>query len=130
MRLLDRYVLQNFLIPFLYSTCGFLAIWLVFDFMNNANEFIEYVDAGMTPMQSLTAGTSDAAEAGGIKGIGTLEPGMAADVVGLAVSPLQDIHAVQNVSFVMRDGIIFKQSGAEKPLQQASIETSDVRDAF
>ena len=31
MRLLDRYVLQNFLIPFVYSTVGFLAIWLVFD---------------------------------------------------------------------------------------------------
>ena len=31
MRLLDRYVLQNFVVPFLYCTFGFLAIWLVFD---------------------------------------------------------------------------------------------------
>ena len=41
MRLLDRYVLQNFVIPFLYSTCGFLAIWLVFDLGGNGHDFIE-----------------------------------------------------------------------------------------
>lgn len=41
MRLLDRYVLQNFLIPFLYCTCGFLAIWLVFDLSGNGHDFIE-----------------------------------------------------------------------------------------
>ncbi|MGA3172626.1 MAG: LptF/LptG family permease [Chthoniobacteraceae bacterium] len=41
MRLLDRYVLQSFLVPFLYSTCGFLAIWLVFDLSDNGHEFIE-----------------------------------------------------------------------------------------
>jgi LPS export ABC transporter permease LptG len=41
MRLLDRYVLQNFLIPFLYSTLGFLAIWLVFDLSGNGHEFID-----------------------------------------------------------------------------------------
>ena len=41
MRLLDRYVLQNFVVPFLYSTCGFLAIWLVFDLSDNGHDFIE-----------------------------------------------------------------------------------------
>jgi len=41
MRLLDRYVLQNFLTPFLYSTVGFLAIWLVFDLSDNGRDFIE-----------------------------------------------------------------------------------------
>jgi lipopolysaccharide export system permease protein len=41
MRLLDRYVLQNFLVPFIYSTAGFLAIWLVFDLRDNGHDFIE-----------------------------------------------------------------------------------------
>jgi len=41
MRLLDRYVLKSFLIPFVYSTCGFLAIWLVFDLSDNGHDFIE-----------------------------------------------------------------------------------------
>jgi len=96
----------------------------------NAHEFIEYVTAGMTPMQALTAGTSDAALAGGIKHVGSLEPGMAADMVGLAVSPLEDINSVLNVPFVMRDGIVFKSSGIEVARQQALIQETDVQDAF
>src|SRR5579862_73957 len=41
MRTLDRYVLKNFLVPFLLCFFGFISIWLVFDIMNSANEFIE-----------------------------------------------------------------------------------------
>jgi imidazolonepropionase-like amidohydrolase len=97
----------------------------------NAHEFIEYVEnGGMTPMESLVSGTSDAALAGGIKGVGTLEPGMAADVVAMAVSPLEDIKAVLDVPFVMRDGIVFKESGVEKAAQEARIDTFDVQDAY
>ncbi|MGC1303318.1 MAG: amidohydrolase family protein [Caulobacteraceae bacterium] len=98
----------------------------------NAHEFIEYVQAGMTPMQALVAGTSDAALAGGIKGVGKLEPGMAADMVALPVSPLQDINAVLDVPFVMRDGVVFKQDGAEAPTahQQHAEITTDIQDAF
>jgi imidazolonepropionase-like amidohydrolase len=96
----------------------------------NAHEFIEYVDAGMSPMQALVAGTSDAAEAGGVKGVGKLEPGMAADVVALPASPLKDINAVLDVPFVMRDGVLFKEGGAPKPAQRASLDPPDIQDAF
>ena len=75
----------------------------------NANEFIEYVNAGMTPMQALMSGTVHAAEAGGISDLtGSLEPGKAADLVALAGNPLDDISAVLDVRLVMRDGIVFK----------------------
>lgn len=74
----------------------------------NANEFVEYVDIGMTPMQSLVAGTVDAARAGGLEKVGQLTQGMAADLVAMPRSPLEDIRAVLEVSFVMRDGIVFK----------------------
>ena len=98
----------------------------------NAHEFIEYVEnGGMTPMESLISGTSDAALAGGIKGVGTLEPGMDADVVAMPISPLDDIKAVLDVPFVMRDGFVFKQDGLEQGLQQqAHIDTFDVQDAY
>ena len=98
----------------------------------NAHEFVEYVQAGMTPMQALVAGTSDAALAGGIKHVGSLEPGMAADMVALPVSPLKDINVVLNVPFVMRDGIVFKMKGIEIEPVQAQVlnEHADIQDAF
>ncbi len=81
----------------------------------NAHEFLEYVEAGMTPMQALEAGTTRAAEAGGIKGAGSLRPGMPADVVAMARSPLDDMAAVLDVAFVMRGGTVYKMDGREIP---------------
>jgi len=75
----------------------------------NANEFIEYVDLGMSEMEALMTGTVHAAEAAGIEDAGRLAPGMAADIVAMPASPLEDIAAVKTVNFVMRDGIVFKQ---------------------
>ena len=76
----------------------------------NANEFIEYVNAGMSEMEALMAGTVNAAEAAGVADqVGSIEPGKAADIVAMDTSPLADIHAVLNVSFIMRDGVVFKQ---------------------
>lgn len=74
----------------------------------NAHEFIEYVAAGMTPMESLMAGTVHAAEAAGVEDAGSLVPGMAADIVAMTGNPLEDIRAVLDIAFVMRDGIVFK----------------------
>lgn len=79
----------------------------------NAQEMLEYVDAGMSNMEALKTGTVNAAAAAGLPDRGRLNPGMAADVIALDADPLQDIGAVMDVDFVMRDGIIFKQAGAE-----------------
>ncbi len=77
----------------------------------NANEFIEYVNAGMTTMEALMAGTVNAAEAGGFSDrAGSLEPGKAADIVAMAQSPLEDISAVLRPRFIMRDGVVFMQA--------------------
>ncbi len=77
----------------------------------NAQEMVDYVDAGMTPMEALMTGTVNAAEAAGVD-VGRLEPGKAADIVALNRRPLEDIKAVMDVGFVMRDGIVFKGPGA------------------
>ncbi len=75
----------------------------------NAQEVVDYaLYAGMTPMEALMTGTVKAAEAGGIRNAGQLEPGMAADIIAMPRSPLEDIEAVLEVAFVMRDGILFK----------------------
>lgn len=41
MRLLDRYVLSKFLIPFLYCMGGFVAIWFIFDLADNLQDFMQ-----------------------------------------------------------------------------------------
>ncbi len=77
----------------------------------NAQEMIDYVNAGLTPMEALMTGTVNAADAAGVD-VGRLEPGKAADIVALGRNPLEDIKAVMDVGFVMRDGIVFKGPGA------------------
>ena len=41
MKLLDRYVLRNFLEPFLICFFGFIGIWLIFDFTDNGSDFVQ-----------------------------------------------------------------------------------------
>lgn len=77
----------------------------------NAREMLEYVAAGMTPMEALKTGTVNASEAGGLPDRGKLAPGMAADVVALDSDPIKNIDAVLDVDFVMRDGLVFKRDG-------------------
>ena len=41
MRILDRYVLRNFLQVYLYCIAGFISIWLIFDISDNISTFID-----------------------------------------------------------------------------------------
>src|SRR5215471_18275262 len=41
MRLLDRYVVRNFLQVYLYCIAGFISIWLIFDISDNISTFID-----------------------------------------------------------------------------------------
>jgi imidazolonepropionase-like amidohydrolase len=77
---------------------------------HNAEEFIYRVkDGGDTPMNVLISGTSLAAESLGLGDrIGSLAPGMEADIVATQGNPLDDITAVRNVVFVMKGGRIFR----------------------
>jgi imidazolonepropionase-like amidohydrolase len=76
----------------------------------NAREFALMVSLGMTPAQALRAATSvDAALLGLTAKLGTLEAGKLADVVAVPGNPLTDIHATEQVSFVMKDGTVVKR---------------------
>ncbi|MBV8779221.1 MAG: amidohydrolase family protein [Alphaproteobacteria bacterium] len=75
----------------------------------NAREFALMVKAGMTPMEAITAATVTAAEhIGQASALGTIEPGRVADIIATGSSPLDDVRALEAVSFVMRDGKVFK----------------------
>ena len=80
----------------------------------NAREFGLMVEwGGLSPLASLNAGTIHAARLlGWERRVGTIEAGKLADIVAVAGNPLQDIHATERVSFVMKGGVVYKGPGA------------------
>lgn len=72
-----------------------------------------FVEAGVPPDAILRAMTVDAAELLGIGAErGRLEPGMAADLVAMPRNPLEDIDALKEIGFVMRDGVVYRDERA------------------
>lgn len=76
----------------------------------NAEEFVERVrECGVNPMAAMVSANSLGAEALGMSNqIGTIAPGLKADIIALQGDPLKDITAVRHVAFVMRDGVAYK----------------------
>src|SRR5579862_2242528 len=76
----------------------------------NAEEFIDRVrDCGVEPMAAMVSANALGAEAMGLgKEIGTIAPGMQADIIALDGDPLQDITAVRRIVFVMKGGVVYK----------------------
>ena len=77
---------------------------------DNAKEFALMVEAGMSPANALLSATVNSAELLGISDIlGTLSEGKLADIVAVSGNPLEDISVMESVSFVMKDGVVYKQ---------------------
>jgi imidazolonepropionase-like amidohydrolase len=75
-----------------------------------AREFVLMVKYGMSPLAVLHADLINGAKLLGWDGqIGSLEPGYLADVVAVPGDPLQDVSVLQNVSFVMKGGVVYKK---------------------
>ena len=75
-----------------------------------AREFVLMVKFGMTPLAAIQAGTINGAKLLGWQDkIGVLKPGFAADVVAVPGNPLENITALQKVSFVMKNGTIYRK---------------------
>jgi imidazolonepropionase-like amidohydrolase len=78
----------------------------------NAHELELMVQAGMPPMFTLQAATTHAAELlKHDKDLGSLGAGKLADVVAVPGNPVQDISLMKRVSFVMKEGVIYKRDG-------------------
>ncbi|HZQ91875.1 MAG TPA: amidohydrolase family protein [Terriglobales bacterium] len=81
----------------------------------NAEELVDRVhDCGVPPVQALVSANSLAAEAMGLGNeIGTIAPGMEADIIAVAGDPVKDITAVRRVVFVMKGGVVYKNEAAK-----------------
>ncbi|HEV8370665.1 MAG TPA: amidohydrolase family protein [Pyrinomonadaceae bacterium] len=78
----------------------------------NAEEFIDRVrDGGVDPMAAMISANSLGAEALGMSDqIGSIAPGLQADIIALDGDPLKDITAVRRVVFVMKGGVVYKNT--------------------
>jgi len=71
-------------------------------------EFASLVKRGMTPVQAIQSATIRAAELLEVDDRGRLAPGLLADIIAVAGDPTQQIDAMKDVRFVMKDGKIFR----------------------
>ena len=80
---------------------------------HNAEDLINRViEGGIAPMDALVSANSLAAEAMKMSDeIGTLTPGLEADIIALDGDPQKDITAVRHVVFVMKGGVVYKNEG-------------------
>jgi len=76
----------------------------------NAEEFLDRVQAGgQPPRAALVSANELAAESLRMeKEIGSIAPGLHADIIAVRGDPTRDITAVRDVVFVMKEGVVYK----------------------
>jgi imidazolonepropionase-like amidohydrolase len=82
----------------------------VFPHGENAKEFAYMVEAGVPALEAIRSATLSAAMLlDESKSLGSIEPGYAADIVAVFGDPLRDITLLQKLTFVMKNGVVYKQ---------------------
>jgi imidazolonepropionase-like amidohydrolase len=75
---------------------------------DNAGEFALMVKAGFSPIDAIRSATVWAAEHLGLSAlVGTLKPGMQADLIAVKGDPTADVTALTKVTFVMKGGVVY-----------------------
>jgi len=80
-----------------------------FEHGTSAREFIKMVEYGMKPIDAIRSATVRAAELLRMeKQLGSIESGKLADIIAVDGNPIDDIKALTRVTFVMKEGKVFK----------------------
>ena len=81
----------------------------VFPHGDNAKELTARVRHGDTPLHAIRSATIVNAELFGTPDRGKVEQGLLADLIAVAGNPLDDIRLLEDVRFVMKGGVVYKQ---------------------
>ncbi|WP_291966104.1 metal-dependent hydrolase family protein [Maribacter sp.] len=81
----------------------------VFPHGENYREMELMVDYGMKPLDVLISATSNNAKMFHLNQLGNLKKGFLADIIAVEGNPTKDISVMKNVSFVMKDGVVYKE---------------------
>ena len=82
----------------------------------NAKEFVERVKLGESPMAAIASATSLNAEIMGWQDrVGSLVVGKLADIIAVRGDPLRDITVLEQVGFVMKGGMVYRDDLAQRP---------------
>lgn len=75
-----------------------------------AKDFEYFVQWGLEPIKAIQTATITAAELLNMKGkIGEITPGAYADIIALKEDPIKNIKALQNINWVMKEGVVYKE---------------------
>lgn len=89
----------------------------------NVDELLRMVELGMRPHDALRAATVVGAELLSLPNRpGRLQINAAADLIALAASPLDNIAALRDVDWVIRDGVVVKRAGRMEPALRYELE--------
>ena len=81
----------------------------VFPHGENYREMELMVDYGMKALDVLISATSNNAKMFHLNQLGNLKKGFLADIIAVEGNPTKDISVMKNVSFVMKDGVVYKE---------------------
>jgi imidazolonepropionase-like amidohydrolase len=77
----------------------------------NGRQFAVMVEHGMTPLAAIQSATIHAADLMGWGDrAGTVEAGKWADLIAVRDNPLEKVHALEDVAFVMKGGRVYKDT--------------------
>lgn len=82
----------------------------VFEHGNNGKEFGYMVEAGMPAMETIQSATITNAKILKMENeIGQIQKGFYADIIAVDDNPIQNIATMENIVFVMKDGVVYKE---------------------
>ncbi|WP_158976220.1 amidohydrolase family protein [Cellulophaga sp. L1A9] len=74
----------------------------------NALEFEALTSIGMTPLNAIQTATINSAQMLDLRDRGEIKVGLLADIIAVDLNPIKNIQTLENVVFVMKGGIVYK----------------------